>query len=361
LVIALLEKETEVSRRRALLLALGEFADNQLNSARRKALVPAVESYFRNDPDPGVHAAAEWLLRQWKQEKLIDNLKDRWGEDFKLRQGAISASLKLDTKPGWFVNRQKQTMVLIPGPVEFQMGSPVSEEGRIASETSHKRRIGRSFAIASTHVTLEQYERFKKNYRSDIGSPYDRDDRLPAVAISWFMAAAYCNWLSEQEGIDKKEWCFDITKTETRLKPDYLKLNGYRLPTEAEMEYGMRANSTTSRFFGETADLLPRYAWYLENAKNKPWSVGMLKPNDLGVFDAQGNAFTWCMGQFQNYFGEDDIPEETLTISRESHRVLRGGGFTVQPLYLRSACRVNNVPSFRSDYIGFRPARTFTP
>jgi hypothetical protein len=252
-------------------------------------------------------------------------------------------------------------MILIPGPVEFQMGSPESEENRYSNETSHQRRIGRSFAIASTHVTLEQYERFEKNYRRNIGSPYDRDDRLPAVAISWFMAAAYCNWLSEQEGIDKKEWCFDITKTETRLKPDYLKLNGYRLPTEAEMEYGMRANSTTSRFFGETADLLPRYAWYLENAKNKPWSVGMLKPNDLGVFDAQGNAYTWCMGQYQYYFGEDDIPEETLTISRESHRVLRGGGFNLQPLDLRSADRLAYVPSSQPVNYGFRPARTFTP
>jgi hypothetical protein len=302
------------------------------------------------------------LLRQWKQEKLIDNLKDRWGEDFKLRQGAISASLKLNTKPGWFVNRQKQTMVLVPGPVEFQMGSPESEENRFYSETSHQRRIGRSFAISSTHITLKQYEMFAKNYRAEIGSPYDRDDQLPVVAISWFMAAAYCNWLSEQEGIDKKEWCFDITEKTTSLKPDYLKLKGYRLPTEAEMEYTMRAGSGTSRFFGETSELLPRYAWYLDNAKNKTWPVGMLKPNDLGVFDAQGNVFSWCMDQSQNYFGEDDIPEETLTISRESPRVLRGGGFVNRPLLLlRSALRGDLAPTVRYTYLGFRPARTFTP
>ena len=357
LVIALLEKETEVSRRRALLLALGEFGDNQLNSARRKALVPAVESYYRNDPDPGVHAAAEWLLRQWKQEKLIDNLKDEWVGDYKLRQGSIAASLKPNAKPGWFVNRQKQTMVLIPGPVEFQMGSPESEENRYSNETSHQRRIGRSFAIASTHVTLEQYERFEKNYRSDIGSPYDRDDRLPAVAINWFMAAAYCNWLSEQEGIDKKEWCFDITKTETRLKPDYLKLKGYRLPTEAEMEYTMRAGGT-SRFFGETSELLPRYAWYLDNAKNKPWPVGMLKPNDLGVFDAQGNVFSWCMDEYRAYSGEDEDPEEALIISKETSRVLRGSSFSNQPANVRSASRVNVAPADRNYGFGFRAART---
>ena len=67
----------------------------------------------------GVHAAAEWLLRQWKQEKLIDNLKDKWVEDYQLRQGVIADSLKPNAKPGWFVNGQGQTMILIPGPVEF--------------------------------------------------------------------------------------------------------------------------------------------------------------------------------------------------------------------------------------------------
>ena len=358
LVIAALEKETEVSRRRALLLALGEFGDNQLNSARRKALVPAVESYYRNDPDPGVHAAAEWLLRQWKQEKLIDHLKDKWVEDFKLRQGSIADSLKPNAKPGWFVNRQKQTMVLIPGPVEFQMGSPVSEENRFDTETSHKLRIGRSFAIASTHVTLQQYERFKKNYRGEFVSPFDRDDQLPVAGISWFMAAAYCNWLSEQEGIDQDEWCFEITNKETRLKPNYLKLKGYRLPTEAEMEYTIRAGGGTSRFFGETSELLPRYAWYLDNAKNKPWPVGMLKPNDLGVFDAQGNVFSWCMNEYRAYSGEDEDSEEGLIISKETSRVLRGTSFILQPARVRSAYRLNIVPAYRDVSFGFRAART---
>ena len=285
-------------------------------------------------------------------------MKNKWVEDFELRQGAIAASRKPDAKPGWFVNRQKQTMVLIPGPVEFQMGSPVSEENRFDTETSHKLRIGRSFAIASTHVTLQQYERFKKNYRGEFVSPFDRDDQLPVAGISWFMAAAYCNWLSEQEGIDKDEWCFEITNKETRLKPNYLKLKGYRLPTEAEMEYTIRAGGGTSRFFGETSELLPRYAWYSYNAKNKTWPVGMLKPNDLGVFDAQGNVWSWCMNEYRNYSGEDDGSEKTLIISRETSRVLRGPSFLEQPAYVRSAPRSFSLPGNRNVSFGFRAAKT---
>ena len=51
-------------------------------------------------------------------------------------------------------------MVVIPGPVEFIMGTPPAELNRKEDETQHKRRIGRTFAIAAKSVTLEQYRRF---------------------------------------------------------------------------------------------------------------------------------------------------------------------------------------------------------
>ena len=80
----------------------------------------------------------------------------------------------------------------------------------------------------------------------------------------------------------------------TNLKKNYLSLSGYRLPTEAEMEFATRAGALTSRYYGETEELLPKYAWYARNSKEKTWPVGSLKPNDLGLFDVQGNVFTWC-------------------------------------------------------------------
>ena len=83
------------------------------------------------------------------------------------------------------------------------------------------------------------------------------------------------------------------------MKENYLSLSGYRLPTEAEMEYATRAGAVTSRYYGETEELLAKYAWYLKNCKERSWPVGSKKPNDLGLFDVQGNVYTWCQERFQ--------------------------------------------------------------
>lgn len=108
-------------------------------------------------------------------------------------------------------------MVVVPGPVEFQMGSPETEAGRQDNEGRHRRRIGRTFAMAAKPVTLEQYRRFVANHA--VSGDQFRSGDLPAASINWYMAA-YCNWLSKAEGIPEDRWCYDIVAVrETMFAP----------------------------------------------------------------------------------------------------------------------------------------------
>src|SRR5262249_12727109 len=145
----------------------------------------------------------------------------------------------------WYVNRAGHTMVVVEGPVEFDMGSPPSDPDREDEEIYHRRRIPRSFAIASREVTVGEFQRFAKEAR---GSPHaynakfspDRDG--PQNSVSWYDAAAYCNWLSQKDGMGKEEWCYLPSKpgeyaAGMTIPDDVSRRKGYRLPSEAECEY----------------------------------------------------------------------------------------------------------------------------
>jgi formylglycine-generating enzyme required for sulfatase activity len=349
-----------ISLRRALVLALGEYQD--LPAVDRGPLVALLLEAYRNDPDAGIHGAAEWTLRQWKQD-----------EELKKADAELPA-LKDRGDRRWFVNHQDQTLAVIEGPVELEMGSPPGEPGRFNNETLHRQRINRSFAIATKEVTREQYERFIQASPTNRGhnpgdvTRYSPDRQGPQVAVSWYDAAAYCNWLSEQE---HREACYEPNEEGEyaegmKLAADFLKRSGYRLPTEAEWEYVCRAGAVTSRYYGGSVDLLGKYAWYQQNSPTTQASrCGRLKPNELGLFDLLGNGYEWCLDAYGPYSrdGGKDDGENIITYSSiidHNLRSFRGGSFTNLAAYARSANRNRNQPSNR-DVIsnGFRLARTY--
>ena len=223
----------------------------------------------------------------------------RWNQEEKL--AAIDAELKERKDRGnrhWYVNSEGQAFVVIEGPVEFMMGSPDTEPERFDYETLHRMRINRRFAMATKEVTVEQYQRFRR-LENDWCSP---DPNGPMNGPSWYDAAAYCNWLSEREGLDKSQWCYEPNPDGEydegmKVVPDFLERSGYRLPTEAEWEYACRAGVVTSRYYGTSVELLGQYAWYVENSRNRAWPCGQVKPNDLGLFDMLGNCMNGAWTQ----------------------------------------------------------------
>ncbi len=359
--------EADVSSRRALLLALVEFGD-RLSGAERASLAPKVLELYRNDPDPGIHGAADWLLRQWGQ-------KEKLKETDKQLSANQKSKIKNQKPPGWYINGQGQTFAVM-GPVkEFWMGSPPSEGGREGGpegnmESRHKKRIARTFAIAAKEVTVEQFLRFRNSHVYN--KIYAPKPDCPVNLITWYDASAYCNWLSEKEEIPADQWCY-VKNAQgqfaqgMKAAPEYLKRTGYRLPTEAEWEYACRAGAATSRYFGETEELLPRYAWYSKNSLDR-WMLpaGSLLPNDFGLLDMLGNALEWCHDPVLYYptpKGENpfaDVEYKEKEVLDKMSRVLRGGSFNYRPANVRSSNRNGNLPSVRINYVGFRAARTLT-
>jgi serine/threonine protein kinase/formylglycine-generating enzyme required for sulfatase activity len=350
--------EKNVSIRRALILSLSELKDTPL--LEQAALVDRLLDIYKQDADPGMHAAAEYALQALgqndKAETALENpsMTERQIQE-RFAKGSAGAAF-------WYVNGRGQTMVVIRGPVQFVMGSPPSEAGRETSEVEHTVRIPRTFAIASKAVTAGEFRRLEPSQVNPTAASIAARDTL--TWVSWYEAVAYCNRLSRQEGIPPDQWCYEIDANGTvaRLRANYLSLTGYRLPTEAEMEYATRASSLTSRYFGDSDELLEGYGWYVPNSNGNPQPPGRLRPNDLGFFDMHGNVWNWCQEQQRDYPHTErgkvfDDAESDLDIGPEG-RALRGGCYTDHATGLRSAHRWMKTPTAGSNIIGFRTART---
>jgi len=383
----------DVRDRHALILRLGDFTGDELHASIRDELAPLLLRWYRDDPDPGVHAAIDWLLRHRSQGGVARRLD--WGQAHRLARIDGELAGRPRDPRHWFVDGEGHTMVVLEGPVEFAMGSPADEPGRSPDEVQHRRRIPRSFAIATKEVTVSQFRRFLEAhpgidglhaYPNDPGrmaavhTRLSPDDDGPVIAVTWYEAASYCNWLSQTHGLPESDWVYPARledfKSGMRMPESHLHRRGYRLPTEAEWEYAARGGTTSARFFDGDAAALKEYAWYAAHpplAKTDPvdpndpqrtWPVGQLKPNGFGLFDMYGNVWEWLQDRRVDYPADgaprDDAEDAVLTVDDDQPRIRRGGSFAYGAAVMRSAHRgaSNYLPMQRRDNVGFRVART---
>lgn len=343
LLVTRLSVEKEPSIKHALLMSLCEFRLEQFDYSERVKFTPVLLDYYRNDPDPAIHSASELLLRRWQKSDEIEKL------EIEMADGKIHDNRK------WYINSQRQTMVIVPKPGDVLIGD---------GQHRHPRVIDRTFAIASKEVTVEQFAKFSTDLRG-LQKPAGT---LPIRFVSWYEAVAYCNWLSEKDGIPKEEWCY-IPNQEGKYEdgmtfaPDLLNRSGYRLPVESEWEFACQGRMSTNYFFGDAPELLSRYAWYESNSFNEPHPVGLLLPNDLGLFDMHGNTWEWCQNVLNGYvLGKvkpiDADVDQGIELELTKTRELRGGSYVSQPFYSRTYSLFHGENKYFDDHSGFRVVRT---
>ena len=129
---------------------LGDIRYGRTSPGDREPLGGKLLDLYRNDPDAGVHGAAEWTLRQWKQQDKLKVRRRRVDE----AQGPRRPPLVRE-QPGPDLRRDRGAGRVLDG-FAADRARPFLEE------TLHRRRIGRRFAIATKEVSVEQYQPFQR-------------------------------------------------------------------------------------------------------------------------------------------------------------------------------------------------------
>ncbi|HQL70685.1 MAG TPA: bifunctional serine/threonine-protein kinase/formylglycine-generating enzyme family protein [Bacteroidales bacterium] len=140
----------------------------------------------------------------------------------------------------------------------------------------------------------------------------------------------------------------DIQKFITKLNQTTGK--HYRLPTEAEWEFAARGGNSSNSYKYSGSNNIGSVAWYNDNSGSKSHPVGTgVSPNELGIYDMSGNVWEWCSDWYKSYPGAAVSFDYT-----GSHRVLRGGGWSINARFCRVSLRYYFSPVNRYFDFGFR-------
>ena len=136
-------------------------------------------------------------------------------------------------------NTTGQQLLLFRPNARFTMGASRRQQGRRANEVQRQITLERGFYMSDTPVSNNQYRQFDRFHSSGhVKGNSLNGENYPVVNITWEKAAAYCNWLSEQEGLNNF-----YTQTKGVISGIDPLANGYRLPSEAEWAWAARYNN----------------------------------------------------------------------------------------------------------------------
>jgi formylglycine-generating enzyme required for sulfatase activity len=271
-------------------------------------------------------------------------------------------------------------MIVVPHGA-FRMGAPDEEEGASDSERPvHYVRFDRGFAMSRTEVTVDQFARFvasagyrttaeRRGYsmvyearsgnfvrRNGVDWRHGHDGReargdMPVLHVSARDADAYAEWLGERSGYR------------------------YRLPSEAEFEYALRAGSQSRFPWGEGVP--PPDSGNFTGARDRgpggrrwnnafagygdgwwgPAPVATFDPSAFGLHDLAGNVSEWVADCWHDGYRRAPADGNAWLNPGCRERVMRGGAWASAPEQTRSAWRAAADADTTNARLGFRVVR----
>jgi formylglycine-generating enzyme required for sulfatase activity len=275
--------------------------------------------------------------------------------------GATSPSPETTEQPPHPVKPRTPAIEMVAIPTgSFLMGSPEGDSSARADERpQHLVHITHPFLLGRTQVTQAQFMEVmghNPSAFSDKGIDAPKvtgmdTSQHPVESISWEMAIAFCNALSERHGLQPY---YQIDAKGIRVRGG----DGYRLPTEAEWEYACRAGSKTRWSFGDDPAQLTRFAWFSGNADGRTHAVGTKAANAWGLCDMHGNVPEWCWDRYDAAYYKDSPDSDPPGSGKGDTRVYRGGSWNLHASQLRSAARHTLGPTYGVlNMVGLRVAR----
>jgi formylglycine-generating enzyme required for sulfatase activity len=226
-------------------------------------------------------------------------------------------------------------------PGSFEFGAPRREQGRRPNETVSSVQLTRPFYMGLREITNTEYREFRpkhtsgaEKYRSLAGGDH------PVVMLSWDDAAAFCNWLSDQESLPRA-----YAKADGKMTLAEPGNTGYRLPTEAEWTWVARYNAGGEKRkypwgdsmppvkgAGNYADLaargiLPNVLTDYDDGFPVTSPQGSFGPSPLGFVDLGGNAAEWVHDHYAVYSGQQaNLVDPSGPVDGRYH-VIRGSSW----------------------------------
>ena len=285
---------------------------------------------------------------------------------------SVSYYASEDRIPGGISDaRYKTTHMLfrkIPaGGVEWLMGSPDNESGRMTTERGelrekqHRVILTDDYYMALFETTQKQYSKLDDTH---VSSPSGDTYPLNRATLTELRGETKGLGWPTNHDVDDTSW-FGKLRTATGLDFD--------LPTEAQWEFACRAGTTTAYCCGIASTGTPNqhvfgvsgieaYAQYTYSSSSKLQFVGQKRPNGYGLYDMMGNVNEMCLdwlGDYPNDGGVSVDPRgaakpNPLDLANDSVLIFRGGYYNSIGDALRSANRLLWKARNAADAYGFR-------